>query len=93
MNRRVFVRTFAGGLLAVPLAAEGQQPGKVYQVGTVSLGAPPTKPGIFHALDDALREQNYVEGRNLVVRRAEGKGPEGDVEPRRSRTHRRGYGS
>jgi putative ABC transport system substrate-binding protein len=70
MDRRTFLGNLAGGLLAAPLAAGAQPAGRVYQVGTVSLGAPPTRPGIFHALDEALREQNYVEGRNLVVRRA-----------------------
>jgi ABC-type uncharacterized transport system substrate-binding protein len=70
MDRRAFIGTLAGGFLAAPLAAEAQPVGRVYQVGTVSLGAPPTRPGIFHALDEALREQNYEEGRNLVMRRA-----------------------
>ena len=70
MNRRTFLSAVTGSLLAAPLAAGAQPAGRVYQVGTVSLGAPPTRPGIFHAFDEALREQNYVEGRNLVVRRA-----------------------
>ncbi len=39
MNRRAFVRTFAGGLLAAPLAAEGQQPETVYRVGLLSGGS------------------------------------------------------
>ena len=42
MDRRAFIGTLAGGLLAAPLAAEAQQVGKVYRVGLVSLGGDPT---------------------------------------------------
>ena len=36
MHRRAFILVTTGGLLAVPLAAEGQhQGGKVYRVGTL----------------------------------------------------------
>ena len=33
MPRRAFLAIVAGGLLAAPLAAEAQQPGKVFRVG------------------------------------------------------------
>jgi hypothetical protein len=33
MERRAFLHTLAGGLLAAPLAAEAQQAEKVYRVG------------------------------------------------------------
>ena len=33
MDRRAFLGTVAGGLLAAPLAAEAQPAGKVYRVG------------------------------------------------------------
>jgi hypothetical protein len=33
MDRRAFFGTLAGGLLAAPLAAEGQPAGKLYRVG------------------------------------------------------------
>ena len=36
MNRRAFIASLAGGLLAAPLAAEAQQVGKVYRVGFLS---------------------------------------------------------
>ena len=36
MNRRVFLSAVTGGLLAAPLAAEAQQPGKVYRIGHLS---------------------------------------------------------
>ena len=69
MDRRAFIGTIAGSLLAAPLAVEAQQAGgKVYQIGLVSIGAAPTRPGIVHFMLEALREQDYVSGRNLVLR-------------------------
>jgi hypothetical protein len=35
MERRTFIGIFAGSLLAVPLAALAQQPGKVYRIGVL----------------------------------------------------------
>jgi putative ABC transport system substrate-binding protein len=55
------------GVFATPLATEAQQPGRVYRVGFLSLGARPTQHGLWPSLLEALRERNYVEGRNLVV--------------------------
>jgi len=39
MDRRAFLGTLAGGLLAAPLAAEGQQP-KMPTVGVLVVDAP-----------------------------------------------------
>jgi hypothetical protein len=33
MNRRAFIGSLEGGLLAAPLVAEGQSAGKVYRIG------------------------------------------------------------
>jgi putative ABC transport system substrate-binding protein len=60
----------AGGLLAAPLAAEAQQAGKVFTVGLVSIGTDPAESGLWQPFLDAMRERGYVEGRNLVVKRA-----------------------
>ena len=64
MDRRAFLGTFTGGLLAAPLAAEAQQAGKVYRIGFLSQGQPPK--ALLEALQQGLRERGYAEGRNLV---------------------------
>jgi ABC-type uncharacterized transport system substrate-binding protein len=69
VDRRAFLASSLG-LLAAPLAAEAQQIGKVYRVGFVTLGARPTQHGMWHSLLETMRERNYVEGQNLIVRLA-----------------------
>jgi ABC-type uncharacterized transport system substrate-binding protein len=54
-------------LLAVPLAAAAQPPGKVYRIGFLSTNPPPAY--LWEALLDGLRERGYSEGRNLVFER------------------------
>src|SRR5258705_12530554 len=71
MDRRAFIGSLAGGLLAAPLAGEAEQASEVYRVGLVSLGGDPLW---WRPVLDAMRELGYVEGRNLVVRRAFAKG-------------------
>jgi putative ABC transport system substrate-binding protein len=63
MNRRAFVRAFAGALLAAPLAAEGQQVGKVYRIGwlTPAVMEVPTR-----SQREALRALGYVEGQAIA---------------------------
>jgi ABC-type uncharacterized transport system substrate-binding protein len=71
VDRRPFLLTSLAGVLAAPLAAEGQ-PEKVHRIGVLAGGSPPSHRG---PLTDALRELGYVEGRNLVIegRYAEGR--------------------
>jgi putative ABC transport system substrate-binding protein len=76
MDRRAFVAG-AVSVLAAPLAAQVQQPGKVYRIGF--LATFPAAPGGPNPLGDAfldgLREHGYVEGQNLTIERrfSEGK--------------------
>ena len=73
MDRRVFIRAMAGGLLAAPLAAVAQ-PGKVWRIGF--LGASPSTVGPFiQAFEQGLRELGYVDGQNIAIeyRSAQGK--------------------
>ena len=75
MNRRAFVRAFAGALLAAPLAAEGQQAGKVYRVAFLGSTSPSGYASQMEAFRRGLRDLGYVEGQNLVIefRWAQGK--------------------
>jgi putative ABC transport system substrate-binding protein len=65
ISRRAFIGGLAGSLLAAPLAAEAQQPGKVYRLGVLSLGTASTP--YQQAFREGLRELGYVEGQNLLV--------------------------
>jgi putative ABC transport system substrate-binding protein len=74
MDRREFIGTLAGGLLAIPFVAEAQQAAKIARIGYLSpdLAA---SPHLGEAFRQGLRDLGYVEGRNLVIeyRSAEGK--------------------
>jgi putative ABC transport system substrate-binding protein len=74
MQRRAFIGTVAGGLLAAPLAAEAQQARKIVRIGylTIDLAAASQTTEAFRR---GLRDLGYVEGRNVVIeyRDAEGK--------------------
>ena len=68
IDRRTFLAGTGAGLLVTSLAAEAQQAGKVFRVGSLGTGTP-------ELLRQSLREAGYVEGRNLAIewRDAEGK--------------------
>jgi len=74
IDRRVFITSIAGGLLAAPLGAEGQQADKIYRIGFL-LPSTSADPSILDAFREGLRELGYVEGRNIAIasRWAEGK--------------------
>ncbi|HEY7433989.1 MAG TPA: ABC transporter substrate-binding protein [Methylomirabilota bacterium] len=60
MDRRTFLATLAGGLLAAPLAAEAQP--KVPRIGVLW----PNPPATFEDFRVGLTELGYVEGRNIA---------------------------
>jgi len=74
VNRRAFVGTLAGGLLASRLAAEAQKPAKVARIGWLA-DNPAATPHLVEAFRQGLRDLGYVEGRSVVIeyRAAEGK--------------------
>jgi putative tryptophan/tyrosine transport system substrate-binding protein len=65
MDRRTFMGILAGSLLAVPLAAEAQQPGKAPKIGY--LIATPGRTSLDDAFDQAMKDLGHVEGQNLTV--------------------------
>ena len=67
MDRRAFMVTLTGSLLAAPLASEAQQPGRVYRLGYLST---PTRQSVERGVEAflrRLRQLGWVEGQNLVV--------------------------
>ena len=63
MDRRRFVGSIAGGLLAVPLAARAQQSAKIPRVGYVSGTGSATDQGPYvEALRRGLRDLGQIEG-------------------------------
>ena len=73
-TRRAFLGTLTG-LLAAPLAAEGQEAKKVYRIGYLSASSPETQEPVVQALLRGLIGRGWIEGQNLMVERrsAEGK--------------------
>ena len=67
MDRRAFLSTVAGSLLAAPLAAEGQQAGKVYRIGILEAIPASQNTANLAALRQGLRDLGYIEGRNLII--------------------------
>ena len=63
MKRRAFLGAVTGALLAMPLAAEGQQAKKVYRIGYLSAGLPAPATNFLQG----LRDLGYVEGRDFVM--------------------------
>ena len=64
MKRREFI-TLLGGAAAWPLAARGQEPGRIYRLGSIH-AAPRDAPHQVALLDE-LRRLGFAEGQNLVV--------------------------
>jgi len=77
VSRLVLMVILAVGLLAAPLAAGAQQPGKVFRIGILS-NVPPTHPEgarVWGAFIQGLGDLGYVEGQNITIehRSSEGK--------------------
>ena len=54
------------GLLSAPLAAEGQQTGKVYNIGYLGLSSSFAGP-VRTAFNRGLQERGWIEGQNFVL--------------------------
>jgi ABC-type uncharacterized transport system substrate-binding protein len=69
MDRRRFLVTSLVSVIAAPLAAEGQQAGRVYRLGVLrqTVPEPPNPRSTMISLTTGLRELGYVEGQNLAI--------------------------
>jgi putative ABC transport system substrate-binding protein len=76
MDRRAFIATLAGGLLAAPLAAKGQQATKSPRVGVFVPGSPSGDQ--FQQLRQAfvrgLRDLGWIDGQTVVIEMRWGEG-------------------
>jgi len=75
VDRRAFLATLTGGLLAAPFAAGAQQTGKVYRIGFLGNSTAALEANLVGPFREGLRDLGYVEGRNVLIeyRWAEGK--------------------
>ena len=75
MERRTFIGVIAGGLLAAPLAAQGQQAAKVPRIGFLGNSTAALEANLVGPFREGLRDLGYVEGQNILIeyRWAEGK--------------------
>ncbi len=67
MDRRTFLGSVSGGVLAVPLAAFAQPQGKVWRIGMLETVSRDLNAANLDAFQLGLRELGYVEGRNLII--------------------------
>jgi putative ABC transport system substrate-binding protein len=67
IDRRTFIGSVAGVLVAVPEAAPAQQPGKVYRIGVLETVSAAQNAANLDGLRRGLQELGYVEGRNLII--------------------------
>jgi ABC-type uncharacterized transport system substrate-binding protein len=67
MDRRAFLGTLTGGLLAAPLTARAQQKAMPV-IGVLSTGSPGPSSALFRgAFLQGLSEAGYVEGQNVAI--------------------------
>jgi ABC-type uncharacterized transport system substrate-binding protein len=67
MNRRSFLGTLVGGVLAVPLAAESQAPFVRPLVAFLGPESPSTSQHYLDAFREGMREHGYIDGQNITI--------------------------
>src|SRR5262245_19909254 len=76
MDRRAFITTVGGSILAGPVTLKAEQPGKVWRIGCLANLAPPPDGRPPLPLREGLKDLGYVEDKNItyVSRWGEAKG-------------------
>jgi putative ABC transport system substrate-binding protein len=74
IDRRTFIGTVVGGMIAAPLSADAQRAMKAVRIGILA-GSRAASPHTLEAFRQGLGDLGYFEGRNVVIefRDAEGK--------------------
>src|SRR3954454_1500405 len=67
MRRREFITLLGGAAVAWPIAARGQQAGKVHRIGFLGSATAAGSAKAVESLRTGLREFGYVEGTNIVI--------------------------
>src|SRR4029079_3849707 len=67
MDRRTFVGTLGGSLLAASPAAGAQSAKKIYRIGFLEAGDAAVNLHFLQALESGLREFGYVDGNNVGI--------------------------
>jgi putative ABC transport system substrate-binding protein len=75
IDRRTFIGSVVGGILAAPLVAHAQQTSNVHRIGYLSAPTRESVERVVRAFLRSLRELGWVEGQNLLIeyRWADGK--------------------
>jgi putative ABC transport system substrate-binding protein len=75
MDRRTFLGSLAGSLLAAPLAAGAQPAPGIHRIGFLGNSTPALEANLVGPFREGLRELGYIEGQNILIeyRWAEGK--------------------
>jgi ABC-type uncharacterized transport system substrate-binding protein len=74
MDRRTFVSTAAGALLAAAFPANAQPANKIPRIGVLYASTASSASQNVEAFKQGLRERGYVEGKNIFVERRFGDG-------------------
>jgi ABC-type uncharacterized transport system substrate-binding protein len=67
ITRRAFIAMVGGSILGGPLAADGQQVGKVYRIGYLTVPSREAAQGVADSFQLGLRDLGWIEGQNVVV--------------------------
>ena len=67
MQRREFITLFGGAAATWPLAARGQQAGRVYRVGYLTIASRKQQLHLIKAFEEGLRSLGYRVGKNVVI--------------------------